>query len=118
MKGTDSWLRCINAVDADRNTYFEHMSEAFALSCTGDVQVMTDDPTNLPTTGIWANVELVTLQGMSGITSITAIDLTGGNPQDIPVSSTNGKRGFGVVEKRDDCTWANPYEPAGEDWFG
>jgi hypothetical protein len=44
------------------NTFFGRMSQAMALSCKGTVYVMTDDPKNLPTGGIWPLVEYPTLQ--------------------------------------------------------
>jgi hypothetical protein len=30
------------------NTFFSHMSEPMALSCSGTVYIMTDDPHNIP----------------------------------------------------------------------
>ncbi|KAH8812334.1 hypothetical protein F5884DRAFT_307721 [Xylogone sp. PMI_703] len=44
------------------NMYFSRMSQAMAFSCAGTVYVMTDDPHNLPTSGIWGLIEYPSLQ--------------------------------------------------------
>ena len=122
MKDT-GWLRCINKVDADRQKYFEHMSEAYALSCSGDVLVMADDPKNVPTTGIWGTVEFPTLKKMDTIGDINAIDIEGGNsnkiwPEEEGLTSEDTLEIFQIIGKRADCEVPNHPEPDGEDWFG
>ncbi|KAF3940010.1 hypothetical protein ABW19_dt0204076 [Dactylella cylindrospora] len=62
--------------------YFMAMSTVFAQEATGDVFVMTEDPTRPMMTNIWANAEWRTLveQGRDEVTRIIAVDLEGGNP--------------------------------------
>jgi hypothetical protein len=60
-------LRCIfdraNRGDtADRTTYFEHMSEAMAISCDVFATVMTRDTDSIPKDGIWGRIEEPALQ--------------------------------------------------------
>ena len=78
---------------------------------------MTDDPKNLPTEGIWPNVELPALKARAAADSgkIQACDVDGGNLTDI---SNVAKRFFESFKKREECNWVNPYEPSDQDWFG
>jgi len=48
--------------DGDRQIYFENMSRAFAQLCSGSSLVMTNDPQNVPMTGIFGRIELPTAQ--------------------------------------------------------
>ena len=106
MKDT-GWLRCINANPAQRTTYFEHMSEAFARACEGDIYVMTDDPKKLPTEGIWPKTEYPILITLDTTQKITAMDIKGGNrlriwPED--TGAENTKEIFQIIGKRaTDC---------------
>lgn len=53
---------------ADKNTYFSHMSEAFARHCIGKVEVMTRESTvdKIPQIGIWGQVEQPVLTDPNG----------------------------------------------------
>jgi hypothetical protein len=56
-------LRCImKDKDGNRRIYFENMSRAMARVCSVFATVMTDNPKNIPQTGIWGRVEQVELQ--------------------------------------------------------
>ncbi|EPS40839.1 hypothetical protein H072_5254 [Dactylellina haptotyla CBS 200.50] len=61
-----------------QNQYFQAMSKAFALEAVGTVYVMTEDPTNIPMTAIWGEVEFPTLtRAGTPVTEIIALDETG-----------------------------------------
>jgi hypothetical protein len=49
----------------DRNTYFENMSRAFAQLCGVYCTVMTPDPNNIPSDGIWGRIEYPELKRTS-----------------------------------------------------
>jgi hypothetical protein len=60
-------LRCIfdkanNGDISDRTEYFEHMSEAMAISCDVFATVMTNFTDNIPQDGIWGRIEQQALQ--------------------------------------------------------
>lgn len=121
MKDT-GWLRCINANSAQKTTYFEYMSEAFACACEGDIYVITDDPKKLPTEDIWPKIEYPILITLDTTEKTTAMDIKGGNrlriwPEDTEAENT--KEIFQIIGKHDtDCPEANHSELDGEDWFG
>lgn len=48
--------------EADRTTYFSHMSEAMAISCDIFATVMTNFTNNIPQNGIWGTVEQLALK--------------------------------------------------------
>lgn len=121
MRNT-GWLRCINADPAQKQKYFENMSEAYSLACTGKMLVMTDDPKKLPTEGIWPDIEFPTLKSMDTTTDITAVDVDGNNPVKIwpteGLDSEDTIEIYQIIGKRATCDTANKSEPEGEDWFG
>jgi hypothetical protein len=47
---------------SDTYRYFEMMSEALATMCSDKAYVLTPDPGNIPTDGIWHNTERPTLE--------------------------------------------------------
>jgi hypothetical protein len=57
---TNNKLR--NIMKNNKQTYFENMSRAMAQLCDVYALVMTDDPTNVPQTGIWGRIEFPTLK--------------------------------------------------------
>ncbi|KAJ9653229.1 hypothetical protein H2198_007587 [Neophaeococcomyces mojaviensis] len=46
----------------DTQTYFSHMSEAFAALCGGTATLLTDNRNNVDMSGIWGQTEFPTLQ--------------------------------------------------------
>lgn len=56
-------MRCIHSDPTSRQTFYENMSQAFAVKAWGSVKVMhsTLDYDNPPTDGIWANIEFPTM---------------------------------------------------------
>ena len=51
----------------DTQSYFRHMSEAFAALCTDNALVLTNDSYNVNEKGIWGQVEKPTLQKTGNI---------------------------------------------------
>lgn len=57
----------------DRYKYFQQMSQALAMTCSGWAVVMTPDVNNIPSDGIWANTEEVQLQANTGSNIINQV---------------------------------------------
>jgi hypothetical protein len=58
---TDTSNSLRDVMTNNRQTYFENMSRAMAQLCDVYALVMTDNPTDVPTTGIWGRIEFPTL---------------------------------------------------------
>lgn len=55
-------MRCIMQNKDEQQTYFKHMSEAMAVQCDLQATVLTKDISDIPTNGIWHNVEFPALK--------------------------------------------------------
>jgi len=62
LEDENNRLRCIFKDKDTRTEYFEHMSEAMAISCDIFATVMTNFTDNIPQDGIWGRVEQPALQ--------------------------------------------------------
>jgi len=136
-----SWLQPIRELgDAAITQYFSSMSEAMAMSCSGTVYVMTDNPLDLPNFGsIWGTKEypIIKQRWLAGtITNLVCVSaqdtshMWNINIADLSIISSASRREVDEhlarleaenphwLESRDDCTANIADQPDGSDFFG
>lgn len=125
LEDENNRLRCIFKDKDTRTEYFEHMSEAMAISCDIFATVMTNFTDNIPQDGIWGRVEQPALQrtGNPGgqIDTIVAVDLKGDNLVTVwERPGTRRKRSVqegNMLEARDQPNGCYTPEQI-QEWFG
>ncbi|KAI9857993.1 MAG: hypothetical protein M1813_007963 [Trichoglossum hirsutum] len=118
LNDVDNPLRCIFSNSAEKLTYFENMSRAMALTCTGDTTVMVRDVNDIPATGVFGRIERPTLEHSGLVNKITAIDINGNSPTVIWQRPTPKREDAPEPEARQFHTAELCYREKLQEWFG